>query len=81
VAGNQHSATLSVHEQLDRLDGRLDDPMDVLAGIKPDMRGHDGHQRVRDRPERLHSHAFALEVYDSANPVPRKQLLAANSNR
>src|SRR6516225_503883 len=51
---------LSVHEQLNRLDGRLDDPMDVLAGIKPDMRGHDGHQRVRDRPERRHSHASAL---------------------
>ena len=52
--------------------------MDVLAGIQPDLCGHDTYQHVRGRSERLHANAFVLQVGNSADRIPRKQLLTTD---
>ena len=50
-------------------DGTVGDPADILGGVQPDMRGHQGHQHVRGRSPVLHADAPAFEVRDVADAV------------
>ena len=42
----QKGVDLSFHEQLDRLERGIGDPVDILGGVQPDMRGHQSYQHV-----------------------------------
>jgi hypothetical protein len=69
---------LSSHELLDRLDGGVRGPANILGGVQPDMRRHQGYQHVRGRPPVLHADAPAFEVRDGADAFLREQFEAAD---
>ena len=71
---------LAFGQESHRLGGRVDDEVDVLPGIKPDVRSHGGDERVVGRAQGGHGHGLPLEVTDCPHAVRPKQLVASDVN-
>src|SRR5262249_30450905 len=67
-----------IHEKLVRLDRRVENPMDVLCRIEPNMGGDDAQEQVLARPYCFHADTFALQVADAADALVREQFVAAD---
>src|SRR5262249_42643187 len=64
---------LVIDEELDRLWGLTDHPIDVFSGVKSDIRRHDRHQQVRRAPQTAHGEALTLELGDAPGTLIAEQ--------
>ena len=51
---------LHVDEELDRLYGWIADPVNILGGVEPDLRGHQGEEHRAIRSQTLPADALAF---------------------
>jgi hypothetical protein len=69
---------LALHEKVDRLDRRVENPVDVLRRIEPNMGGDHAQEQVITGPYGFHADTFALQVADAADAFVREQFVAAD---
>src|SRR5262245_34424778 len=58
--------------------GRTQNPIEVLAGVEPNVGGHASHIQMRDQAEGLGAHFPSLQIPNVADTFVRKQFEAAD---
>src|SRR5438128_1936808 len=69
---------LPLGQELDRLGWRMQDPVDVLVGVKPYILGHTGQEEVMHTLMLRDSDGLPLQVADGMHPLCPEQLEAAD---
>jgi hypothetical protein len=74
----QEGIDLSVDEQLHRVEGPAVDPVEILAGVEPDLRGHQREQRLAAQSWHRDPDTLPLEIRKAAEILFAQDLVAAD---
>src|SRR6516225_6356017 len=71
--GAKERVDLSLGKKLHWRYGRTQNPIEVLAGVEPNVGGHAGHIQMRDQAEGLGAHSPSLQIPNVADAAYIKE--------